>query len=153
MEKSKPINIYRNYDFNSNSIRKSFVNYAVVIFAFTIILIFILLLLYYLTPNNYELIKWNDGESNKFKLENEIEYIIKPDTIINIGDIYNKDNNAKYLRFSTQTNLLIKNILKSQNIIMDNSNELVKPRYNSEISLVNNSKLEKKILIQFYSLN
>jgi len=140
MEDSKSINT----DFNI--IKKIFVNYTVIIFGFIIILIFILLSLYYLTPNNYKLIKWDE---NKFKFENKIEYVIKPDSTTNIN---NNDFN-KYLRFSEQTNLVVKNIFKSQNIIILNDIELITSKYNSEIFLINNSELEKKITIQFYSLN
>ena len=74
MEYSKSINIIVSPDYDYGFIKKLLVNYVVIIFGFLIILIFILLSLYYLTPNNYELVKWDE---NKFKFENQIEYIIK----------------------------------------------------------------------------
>lgn len=126
-------------------IRKTIVNYVVVIFALIFILIFILLGFYYLTPNNYLLIKW---EEEKFKLENTTEYIVKPDSS-SLIDLDNT-NSDKYLKFSEQTNLVVKNSFKSQSIDIDK--ELIKSKCNSEIFIINNSDVDKKIIVQFYSI-
>lgn len=134
------------FDANQSNIRKSIVHFVVLIFGLVIILIFILLVMYYITPNNYELLNWDE---NKFILQNQIEYMIKPNTTINIENIYLN----KYLRFSSQTNLIIKNVFKSQNIIINKNEVLVKSKYNSEILLSNNSDIEEKVVIYFYSLN
>lgn len=134
------------YNVEQNNMKKSVVYFVVLIFGFIIMLIFILLTMYYLTPNNYELIKWDE---NKFHHCNKIEYIIKSNTIINIGCI----ESDKYLMFPSQTNLIVSNIIKSQNISINEDNELVKSKYNSEIFLTNNSDIDKKITINFYSLN
>ena len=131
---------------NYDNIRKSIVNITVIIFGFIIILIFILLILYYITPNNYEIIHW---DINKFKLENQIEYILKPHSTINIDNISNIGKNY-YLKFSEKTDLLVKNIFKSQNISINEESDLIKSNYDSEIFLVNNSKTEKKVVIFFY---
>lgn len=151
MEKIKLINNNIVYDYDY--IKKSIVNYVVIIFGFVIIMIFILLGLYYLTPNNYELIEWNN---DKFKFQTQIEYVIKPNSTININTNINTNTNEnekinKYLKFPEKTNLVIKNIFKSQNIIIPNDTELIKPNYNSEIFLINNSDLEIKIIVQYYS--
>lgn len=134
--------------FNTKQIdvKKSVVHLVVLIFGFIIILIFILLAIYYLTPNNYEIINWDE---NKFFLQNQIEYIIKPDATIEIENIYLN----KYLKFSSQSNLIIKNSFKSQSIVVNEDKELIKSKYNSEILLSNNSDVEKKIIIYFYSIN
>lgn len=127
-------------------IRKTIVNYVVVIFGIIFILIFILLGLYYLTPNNYLIEKWDEG---KFKLENTIEYEIKSNssTLIDLD----KTNLDKYLKFSEQTNLVVKNSFKSQSIVIDG--ELIKSKFGcSKIFIINNTGDEKKITIQFYSL-
>ena len=134
------------FDANQSNIRKSIVHFVVLIFGLVIILIFILLVMYYITPNNYELLNWDE---NKFILQNQIEYMIKPNTTINIENIYLN----KYLRFSSQTNLIIKNVFKSQNIIINKNEVLVKSKYNSKILLSNNSDIEEKVVIYFYSLN
>lgn len=126
-------------------IRKTIVNYVVIIFGLIFILIFILLGLYYLTPNNYLIAKWEEG---KFKLENTIEYIAKPDSSLSI-DLDNT-NYDKYLKFSEQTNLVVKNSFKSQSVIIDK--ELIKSKCNSEIFIINNSDVDKKIIVQFYSI-
>lgn len=126
-------------------IRKTIVNYVVVIFGIIFILIFMLLGLYYLTPNNYIIEKW---EKDKFKLENTIEYTISSNS--NSLIVLDNINYNKYLKFSEQTNLIVKNYFKSQSIIIDG--ELIKSKFNSEIFIINNSGNEKKITIQFYSL-
>lgn len=126
-------------------IRKTIVNYVVIIFGLIFILIFILLGLYYLTPNNYLIAKWEEGI---FKLENTIEYIVKPDSSLSI-DLDNT-NSDKYLKFSEQTNLVVKNSFKSQSVVIDK--ELIKSKCNSEIFIVNNSNVDKKIIVQFYSI-
>lgn len=126
-------------------IRKTIVNYVVIIFGLIFILIFILLGLYYLTPNNYLIAKWEEGI---FKLENTIEYIVKPDSSLSID--LNNTNYDKYLKFSEQTNLVVKNSFKSQSVVIDK--ELIKSKCNSEIFIVNNSNVDKKIIVQFYSI-
>lgn len=125
-------------------IKKIIVNYTLVIFGFIIVLIFLLLGLYYLTPNNYLLIEWN----NNFKLVNTIEYILKPKS----NSLVNFVNNAKYLRFSETINLVVKNNFKSQNIIINKNIDLIESKYNSEIFMVNNLDIDKKIIVQFYSI-
>ena len=126
-------------------IRKIIVNYTVVIFGIIFILIFMLLGLYYLTPNNYIIEGW---EKDKFKLENTIEYTISSGS--NSLIVLNNTNYDKYLKFSEKANLIVKNYFKSQSIIVDG--KLIKSKFNSEIFIINNTKDEKKIIIQFYSL-
>jgi hypothetical protein len=133
------------FNTNKNDIKSSFVHIVVLIFGFIVILIFILLAMYYLTPNNYEIINW---DQNKFIIQNQIEYVIKPDTTIEIENI----NLNKYLKFSSQTNVVIKNSFKSQSLLINEDKELVKSKYNSEILLSNNSDNDKKVIVYFYSL-
>lgn len=132
--------------------RKIIVNYTVIIFGFIVILIILLLGIYYLSPNNYLILKWED---NKFKLEKTVEYIIKPDSNLLI-DSENSENlkndSNKYLKFSESINLIIKNSFKSQNIIYNKDIDLIKSQYNSKIFIVNNSDIEKKITLQYYSI-
>ena len=129
-----------------SKIRKTIVNYIVVIFGIIFILIFILLGLYYLTPNNYQITIW---EENRFNLENTIEYKIKPNSSLVI-DLDN-ENLDKYLKFSEQTNLIVNNYFKSQSIVCSDK-ELLTIKFNSKISIINNTEDEKKITVQFYSL-
>lgn len=167
-------NININGDYNE--IRKTVVNYIIILFGIILIFIFILLGLYYLTPNNYSLVEWeNDGDGStttttksgaesttttaksragsKFKLENTVEYILEPNTNLLIDfDGSNGSNSDKYLKFSEQTNLIIKNSFKSQSVHIGDLKKLVKSKYNSEIFIINNSDSGKKIQVQFYSL-
>lgn len=131
-------------DYDFNKIKKITVNYTVIIFGLIIILIFILLALYYLTPNNYKIELFDD---NKFIKKKEVEYKIKPNSTLNIivkTDEYLKSSNIPI-------NYIIKNWFKSQNVLIDKDNDLIKIKYGSEIFLSNNSNEEKKIIIQFYS--
>lgn len=127
-----------------SKIRKTIVNYIVVIFGIIFILIFILLGLYYLTPNNYIITKW---EEEKFKLENTIEYTVNPYSSSLIDLNFPSD---KYLKFSEQINLVVKNFFKSQSVDIDG--ELIKSKFKSSISIINNTCDEKKITVKFYSL-
>lgn len=126
---------------NNGMLRKTIVNYLVIIFGLIIILIFILLSIYYVTPNNYILKEWN---KNKFKFENKNEYIIKPDTTLLIDT-----NSNRYLRFSEQCYLIVKNSFKSQTININKNIELIKSK-NSEIYIINNTNNEIKIIVEFY---
>ena len=102
--------------------------------------------LYYLSPNNYLITKWEDS---KFKLEYKNDYTIKPDSSLIVSSYNNKN---MYLRFSEQTNLVVKNSFKSQNININKEIDLIKSKCNSEIFIINNSNIENKITIQFYSI-
>jgi len=75
--------------------------------------------------------------------------VIKPDATIEIENIYLD----KYLKFSSQTNIVLKNSFKSQSLLINGDKELLKSKYNSEILLSNNSDAEKKVIVNFYSLN
>lgn len=135
----------QSYDDNTNfsKIRKTIVNITVIIFGLLIILIFMLLGLYYITPNNYLMVKL---DNNKFKLENTTIYTLKPNSNLQL-DL--KNDSDKYLKFSEITNLVIKNSFKSQSINTDT--DLIKSKNNTEIFIINNSDKEKKITIEFYS--
>lgn len=135
-----------NFNFENNFNMKCIVNYLVLIFGIIIILIFILFIIYYLTPNNYEILTFEDL---KFNFQKQIQLIIKPKSTTQI-DL--STDSLSYLKFPSKTNLVIKNIYKSQNIYINNDNELIKSKYNSKIFLVNNSDSEQKIIIYFYLL-
>ena len=132
--------------------KKNIISIVVIIFTFIIGMIFILIALYYLTPNNYILIMLNDDLVNKFNLVDKIEYTIGSgsNTSLFIGS--DEKNTNKYLRFSDETNLIIKNFFKSQNIIVNKDTDLIKSKYNSEIFIINNSDTDKKIIVQYYTL-
>lgn len=128
--------------FNENNFIKNVVHIVVIIFCIVIILVFILLLLYYITPNNYELVNLDKFNDNDFILMDVKKYSIKPNTTIEI-------NSDKYMKFSKQTNIIIKNFIKSQNIYTND--EFIKTKYNSDIVIFNNDTNDKFIEIYFYS--
>lgn len=129
------------------SIKKSIINYLIMIFGLVIVIIFILLSIYYVTPNNYLIITFDNND--KLKFVSEIEYTIKPNSSKQIDLV---DSN-QYIRFSEQTELVISNSFKSQNVSIPKDNELVKIMYGSNIFIVNNSRNEKNINIQTYLLD
>lgn len=132
--------------------KKNIISIVVIIFTFIIGMIFILISLYYLTPNNYILIMLNDDLVNKFNLVDKIEYTIGSGSNTNLFIGSDEKNTNKYLRFSDETNLIIKNFFKSQNIIVNKDTDLIKSKYNSEIFIINNSDTDKKIIVQYYTL-
>lgn len=149
---------------NTNqNITRLVVNFFVTIFVIVIIFIVILLLLYYLTPNNYTIelydkskhnfikeyivnIKQNSSvdipksDSNNYmikliNLENKVEELVKPE-------------NESKLKNKNEFNLLVKNIFKSQSIIISHD-YIIKTKYESEIIIVNTSEypIDIKILL------
>jgi hypothetical protein len=143
MENIKSINI----DYPIYKFQKNIVNYVVLIFGIVVILIFLLIIIYYITPNNYEIVELED---NKFKFVSQIDYTLKPDSTTKIDII---DENSKYIGFTENINIIIKNSFKSQNILIGMDNKLIKIKFDSEIFLVNNTNLDKNVGIKFYSLN
>ena len=121
------------------------VNFFVLVFVIITLLIAVLLVIYYSTPNNYIIYKF---DKTKFNPENkQIEYIVEPGSNIKIKS---SDYMGLKIRFSTDTNLLIKNIFKSQNIFV-NSNDLVDIMYNSDVIIINDTDLEKKLILNLYN--
>lgn len=130
-------------------IKKLIINYMIMIFGFIIVIIFILLSLYYITPNNYQIITFNNNDDNKLKFVSQNEYTIEPNSSKQIDLV----NSNIYIRFSEQTELVISNLLKSQNISISKDNELIKIMYGSTIYIINNSMDKKKINVKTYLLD
>lgn len=140
--------------FKYNNTKKNIINLSIVIFGLIVGLIIILLALYYLTPNNYQIIKFDE---NKFKLIDTHEYTLKPYLSKQITKSNIKSNPDTYYKFTNQdnqmakTDLEIKNWFKSQNIVLNEDYWLIKS--NSNIFILNNGDKEKKIIVQTYLLN
>ena len=143
------------YDYDYNNMKKIFVNCALLIFGFVCLLIFILLILYYFTPNNYELIKWNNNKNNFIYL-NQAEIVLKPYSTINLKKYLNLNPNPNpietradnYFRISTRSNIIFKNLFKSQNVYVEGEDELFASNY--DILITNDTDKEKKITIYLY---
>lgn len=126
-------------------IKKIIINNAFILFGIVMISIFILLLFYYFTPNNFVLYE----DYNKFKFEKVKEFNIKSNSIELISNKFDNDYYLQFITFNT-INLIIKNTFKSQNITIMNK-DLIKSRYNSDIFFINNSDFDIKIYVNFYS--
>lgn len=143
---------------NNQNMRKITVYFFLTIFIIVIILTILSLFLYYLTPNNYIIEIFDES---KYVLIEEQDIIIKSDSNIEFlksdkDNIFFKfvqlnnfntyiENINKYDIKNNDVQLLIKNLIKSQNI-MCNQNELVKILYNSQIILIN--QIDSDIIIK-----
>ena len=126
------------------NIGKIITSFYVIIFVVVTILIVIFLLAYYLTPNNYILIKFIP---DKFTLDKQKEYTIKPHSNITIeyDDLKNK-----LIGFDKETNLLVQNYYKSQGITCM-SDDLIKIKYSSSILILNSTDNPVNLTIRFYN--
>lgn len=163
---------------NTNqNITRLVVNFFVTIFVIIVIFVVILLLLYYLTPNNYIIevydkskynlireyvvnIKSNSNiivpisDSNNYMirfliLENKVEEIIKPDEIIKPEEIIKSEDKLK-LTNKNEINLLVKNMFKTQSIIIS-SDYIIKTKYESKIIIANTSEFPIDIKISLFN--
>lgn len=116
------------------------------IFGIVIFLIGILLVLYYVTPNNFEL-NINSDENLRIQSQYDLSILKNSHHVIKYGN-----NSEYYLKFDTEIEMIIKNILKSQKIIMG-PNKLIKINKNSTVILLNNSDKDMKIAISIYEKN
>lgn len=121
-------------------INKIYINYLIQLFGIVCILIIGLIILYYITPNNYTVEEYK--KNNNKKLYKQI--IINPNSkyILDDPDIYNK-----YLYFDNNINIIISNLFKSNHINYNNKYKII-INYNSIISFTNDS--DKKIIINIY---
>lgn len=125
------------------NITKLIVDFYISFFIIIIFLITTLLILYYLTPNNYKIIKF---ESEKFIFNGTMEYIIEPNSNITIEN-FNLTN--KYIMFNKETNVLVQNFFKSQGILCL-PNELLFIKFLSDVVILNSTDKPIKISIKFY---
>lgn len=116
--------------------------YMIRLFGILIFMIGILLVLYYITPNNYLLVL---AEEKKFKLINKIELNIPANS-----KIYFEHNN-NYLQIDKEIVLIVKNALKSQKIILEPKlNQYIKIDENSKMIILNESESNCKFLIGIF---
>lgn len=122
---------------------KIFIYYTTIIFIYVTILIVILLNIYYITPNNYKIINLID--SNLIIMDQQ-KIIIKP------NEKYNLDYKLKseYINFNKDTNVIISNFVKSQNITIDKS-QILNVKFGSELIILNNAKSDINLKISFYN--
>lgn len=154
---------------NHQNTTRLVVNFFVTIFVIVVILTILLLLLYYLTPNNYiielfdkskynlvkeNIININPGSNfNLQDLDSNNDYlkfyqIINLDELAEQSILSNFKNNEKYAE-KKSINLLIRNIMKSQNMTF-NQDELIYPTYGSNIFILNQSDNVIRIKILIY---
>ena len=136
---------------NNKYFIRHIVNFFLTIFIIVILLTSILLVLYYLSPNNYSLELFN--ESDLFVVK-EYSITIKSgsDYFLNL-----KDTNDYYIKLfkpvkinqSIQLEILFQNFLKSQNIIYSDD-KFIKTNFYSQIIIPNKFDETLEILIKFY---
>lgn len=132
-----------------NNIRKYTMNILLGIFVISVLLITLLLLGYYLTPNNYMIYDYEKTKDN-LKFIKEKEFILKKNENYKLSLELEPCTNNLFYNFDKETNLIISNIIKSQNITLS-TNDLIKIRFNSEVNLINNSKEEIVVRMKIYS--
>ena len=133
----------KNITLDRKNITRTIVNFYVLIFALVSILIALLVVTYYLTPNNYELVKFN---SDKFIQISQKEYMIGSgkNLVIEPNELTNK-----LIGFGEKTNLIVQNYFKSQGVICL-SEELIKVKYSSSIMILNLTNKPVNLLVKFY---
>jgi len=121
-------------------INKIYINYLIQLFGIVCILIIGLIILYYITPNNYTIEEYKNDNNKKFYKK----IIINPNSTYIIDDpvIYDK-----YLYFDKNINIIVSNIFKSNDINYNNRSKIML-NYNSNISFTNYTN--KKIIISIY---
>ncbi len=135
--------------FNDNDIIKYIIYFIMSVFIISIILIIILLFGYYLTPNNYEIFKY-ENIINDLKFIEEKKIILEKNKKIKFNIKKQKSNITNYYyNFDKETHLIIGNLIKSQNVILT-KNDFLKIKYNSEIDIINNTENELKLKVKIY---
>jgi hypothetical protein len=128
---------------NVQNFKKIIINFYVTFFITVIGLIVLLIVSYYLTPNNYETIKLS---SDKFYIDNIKEYEIKPNSNITIK---NSDLIGRYIGFDKEINLFVQNLIKSQNIVYM-ADELIFVKFSSDIVILNSTDKTIHLTAKFY---
>ena len=122
--------------------------YMIKIFGVIVFLIGILLILYYITPNNFELTKVTDNfEKFKFVNQVDLEILKKSNQIF--------DDNNNYLMFDREVEMIIQNTFKSQKIILEPTQMIKiknKNKNNSVAIILNDSDENLKLVVKMYDL-
>jgi hypothetical protein len=155
----------------NHNITRLIINFFITLFVIVVILTVILLVLYYLTPNNYIIELYNKTKHNLIK-----EYIvnIKPNTSIlvpmsdsnkyminflilkkNVKELVRLEDSVKSEDFEksinkNELNLLVKNIFKSQSIIIS-QDYIIKTKYESKIIILNTNECSIDVKISLFN--
>ena len=136
--------------FNENSLitKSDIVKIIIQIFIIIIIFLIIMLAIYYITPNNYSILKLTDDyvivESKKITIEPYSEHYLEYSNLKNKYLKFNKINN--------RINIHAENYLKSESILY-NDNQLIKLNNNTNIILYNNNNTNQIIEYDIIVLN
>lgn len=124
--------------------RKLYIYYTVNFFMTIFICIGILISLYYITPDNYELVSKN-------KIKNKNNSVVKK-IIIKKNSSYQLDNNLVcdvIFSFDKNLNLIFNNLLKSQTLYYK-KNKYIKTKLSSNIIISNNEDNDIEIKLKYY---
>lgn len=105
-------------------------------------MIIILINIYYITPNNYEILENNIKVKN---IKKEI-FTINPKNNLQIDC-----KETKYFKFNKDVNLIISNWYKSQNIFLTKSN-ILQTKFNSKITIENSTSKPLDLEIKYYKI-
>jgi hypothetical protein len=155
----------------NQNITRLVVNFFVTVFVIVVILTVLLLLLYYFTPNNYILELYDKSKHNLIKeyivnikpnssvivpIDDSNKYMIrflilknKAEEPIKLEELIKSEDNSKFIN-ENEINILIKNIFKSQSIIIS-SNYVVKTKYDSKIIILNTLECPINIKILLFN--
>jgi hypothetical protein len=141
--------------FNEYSLinKSEIVKIIIQIFIIITLLLIVMLAIYYITPNNYSILKLTDNfiivESKKIIIEPNSEYYLEFSNFKN-----------KYLKFNKINNRIsihAENYLKSQSILYKDDNQLIKLNNNTNIILHNNNNskqiIEYDILVSSFDVS
>jgi hypothetical protein len=118
---------YQNYQKNQN-ITRLVVNFFVTVFVIVVILTVFLLALYYLTPNNYSIVQFDELKYDLVK-----EYLVNIKSNSNFP-IPNLDSDNNYLKFKQIIDLDVP--IENSNVPIENSNVLIE---NSNVPIENSN--------------
>lgn len=128
---------------DTNSLKKIIINYFISIFVIICIFVIVLLVLYYLTPNNYIIHKF---DLNKYVYNKEVILDILPNKFEKLTT--NEYLNL-YLHSTTNINLIISNNFKSQNISLT-PDEIIQIKYDSDLIITNYTNEKNKVIFSLY---
>jgi len=132
---------------NNLNITRLIVNFFLSIFVIVTILIVLFLGLYYFTPNNYVITKL---DMSKYKSDKKKFFNIGPNSKIKLSYSDYSDYSDYYIGFDLETNLMIQNSFKSQNIFIS-PDIPIQIRFGSDVFIINPTENEINLNVTFYS--
>ena len=128
-------------------LNKILINYTILFFIITSIVIICLINLYYITPHNYIIVNKNINDITSDLPFKVIDIKIKPNSNYKIP--YEEIKNKIIIFDKEEINTIFSNLFKSQNIIYD-KNTILMTNY-SDLIIINKLNKEVKIKMSLYN--